>query len=146
MMKVIFNTNILLDTILNRPSREDALRLMLAVSDEKIQGLISANSITDLYYLARKGIGDSAAREAIFDLLSMFDVAPVNGDVCSMALNEPMNDYEDAVLAVCAARAGADYIATGDREFLKSESPVQVKTPAALLQMLGVTEPGSRPE
>ena len=34
-----------------------------------------------------------------------------------MVLNEPMSDYEDAVLAVCAKRAGADYIATRDRKF-----------------------------
>ena len=91
-MKVAFDTNVLLDTILNRPGRENALRLMLAVSEEKIAGVVSANSITDLYYLARKGIGDQAAREAIFDVLSIFDVAPVDGDACSMALNTPMSD------------------------------------------------------
>ena len=135
-MKIVFDTNVLLDTILNRPGRADAIRLMLAVSEEKIAGIVSANSITDLYYLARKGIGDQAAREAIFDVLSMFDVAQVDGDACSMALNEPMRDYEDAVLAVCAAREGADYIATGDQGFLKAESPVPVRTAASLLQMI----------
>ncbi len=81
-MKVAFDTNVLLDTILNRPGREEALRLMLAVSEEKIAGVISANSITDLYYLARTGIGDQAAREAIFDVLYIFYVAPVDCDAC----------------------------------------------------------------
>lgn len=135
-MKVAFDTNVLLDTILNRPGRKDALRLMLAVSEEKIAGVVSANSITDLYYLARKGIGDQAARESVFDVLSIFDVAPVDGDACSIALNTPMGDYEDAVLAVCAAREGADYIATGDQGFLKADSPIPARTPAQLLQMI----------
>lgn len=135
-IKVAFDTNVLLDSILNRPGREDALRLMLAVSEEKALGIISANSITDIYYLARKGVGDQAAREAIFDLLSMFDIAPVDGEVCSMALNEPMSDYEDAVLAVCAAKEGADYIATRDQGFLDAASPVQVKTPASLVRII----------
>ena len=139
-MKVAFDTNVLLDTILNRPGREDALRLMLAVSEEKFVGVVSANSITDMYYLARKGIGDEAAREAIFDVLSMFDVAPVDGDVCSMALNTPMSDYEDAVLSVCAVREGAVYIATGDQGFLKADSPVQVRTPAQLLHLIEASE------
>ena len=139
-MKVAFDTNVLLDTILNRPGREDALRLMLAVSEEKFVGVVSANSITDMYYLARKGIGDEAAREAIFDVLSMFDVAPVDGDVCSMALNTPTSDYEDAVPAVCAVREGADYIATGDQGFLKADSPVQVRTPAQLLHLIEASE------
>lgn len=135
-IKIAFDTNVLLDSILNRPERDDALRLMLAISEEKAVGIISANSITDIYYLARKGVGDQAAREAIFDLLSMFDVAPVDGDVCSMALNEPMSDYEDAVLAVCAAREGADYIATRDKDFLEAASPVQVRTPASLVRII----------
>lgn len=135
-IKVAFDTNVLLDSILNRPGREEALRLMLAVAEEKAIGIISANSITDIYYLARKGIGDQAAREAIFDLLSMFDIAMVDGDVCSMALNAPMSDYEDAVLAVCAAREKADYIATRDQGFLDAKSPVPVKTPAALVRII----------
>ena len=135
-IKIAFDTNVLLDSILNRPERDDALRLMLAISEEKAVGIISANSITDIYYLARKGVGDQAAREAIFDLLSMFDVAPVDGDVCSMALNEPMSDYEDAVLAVCAAREGADYIATRDKGFLEAASPVQVRTPVSLVRII----------
>lgn len=139
-MKVAFDTNVLLDTILNRPGREEALRLMLAASEGKIAGLVSASSITDLYYLARKGIGDQAAREAIFDVLSIFDVALVDGDACSMALNEPLSDYEDAVLAVCAAREGADCIVTGDQGFLKAESPVQVRIPADLLQVIDEVE------
>lgn len=145
-MKVAFDTNVLLDTILNRPGRADALKLMLAVSEDKIAGIVSANSMTDLYYLARKGIGDWAAREAVFDILSMFDVAPVDGDACSMALNTPMSDYEDAVLAVCAAREGADFIATGDQGFLKADSPVQVRTAASLLQMIDAMGPEATPE
>ena len=139
-MRVAFDTNILLDTILNRPGREEALKLMMAVSEEKILGIVSANSITDLYYLARKGIGDQLAREAIFDILSMFDIAPVDGDSCAIALNTPMSDYEDAVLAVCAARARADYIATRDEGLIKADCPVQVRSPKELLHMIDVIE------
>lgn len=135
-MKVAFDTNILLDTVLNRPGREDALRLMLAVSDDRITGIISANSITDLYYLARKGIGDKAAREAIYDILSIFDVASVDDDVCFMALNTPMGDYEDAVLAVSAAGEGADYIVTRDQDFLRADSPVPAISAGEMLSMI----------
>lgn len=135
-LKVVFDTNVLLDSILNRPGRQNALKLIMAVSEEKIMGIITANSITDIYYLARKGIGDRAAREAILDLLSIFDIVPVDGEACSMALNEPMTDYEDAILAVCAAREGADYIATGDQTFLAAPSPVQPVTPSDLLMIL----------
>lgn len=114
-LKIAFDTNILLDTILNRPGRAEAIQLMYAVSEEKIFGIVSANTITDVYYTSKKGIGDAAARNAILDILSIYDVVPVDGETCSVALNEPMADYEDAVLAVCAAREEADYIVTRDR-------------------------------
>lgn len=135
-MKIVFDTNVLLNAILDRPGRAESLELMLAVAEEQITGVVSANSITDLYYLSRKGIGDKAAREAVFDILSMFDVAAVDGDACAMALNTPMSDYEDTVLAVCAARGEADYIATCDQDFLKADSPVPARTPDELLTML----------
>ena len=99
----------------------------------------------DEEYAARKESEEKAekreaAREAIFDVLSVFDVAPVDGDACSMALNTTMSDYEDAVLAVCAAREGADYIATGDKGFAKADSPVQVRTPAEILHLIDAAE------
>lgn len=140
-MRVVFDTNVLLDVIFDRPGKENALKLVKAILDEKISGIISASSITDVYYMAKKGIGDRAAREAIFDLIALFDVAAVDGDVCSMALNIPMNDYEDAVLAVCAAREEADYIVTNDQVFLNADSPICVKSPASLLDMLGGDNP-----
>lgn len=136
-MRVAFDTNVLLDTILNRPGREEALRLMLAVAEEEIEGVVSANSITDMYYLARKGIGDRGAREAVAAILEMFDVAAVDGDVCFMALNTHMSDYEDAVLAVCAANANADCIVTRDEAFISAESsPIPARWPKDVLAML----------
>ncbi|MEY8420587.1 PIN domain-containing protein [Oscillospiraceae bacterium 44-5] len=135
-MKVAFDTNVLLDLILNRPGREDALKLMSAVAEEKVTGIVSANSITDIYYITRKGIGNNKAREAITDILSMFDIARIDGDMCSIALDLPIEDYEDALLAICAALGGADYIATRDQDFLESHSPVPTRTPADLIAMI----------
>ena len=141
-LKIAFDTNVLLDTILNRPGRAEAIQLMYAVSEEKIFGIVSANTITDVYYTSKKGIGDAAARNAILDILSIYDVAPVDGEACSIALNEPIADYEDAVLAVCAAREEADYIVTRDRAFLAAPTPVPAMTPTDLLRMIeGQDEP-----
>lgn len=136
-MKVAFDTNVLLDAILNRPERQEALQLMKAAVDNKIVGVISANSITDMYYLSRKGIGDQNARAAISDLMMLFDVATVDAESCATALITPMSDYEDAVLAVCAARDGADYIATRDVGFINSDrSPVKAMLPKDILAMI----------
>lgn len=119
-MRVAFDTNVLLDAIMARPDAEAATRLLRLVAEEKIEGVITANTITDIYYVARKKIGDKKAREAIFELLSIFDVAGVDGSVCVDALSLPMADYEDAVMAVCADRDGAGCIVTRDDDFVKA--------------------------
>lgn len=117
-MRVAFDTNVVLDAIMVRPDAEATARLLRAVAEEKIEGIITANTITDIYYVARKKIGDKKAREAIFALLSIFNVAAVDGSVCVDALSLPMTDYEEAVMAVCADRNGAGYIATRDVDFV----------------------------
>ena len=136
-MKIAFDTNVLLDAIANRAGYQEAQTLITTVVDQEIQGVIAASSITDIYYIAQKIIGDEDARAAIRNLLTVFDISNVNAKICLSALDAPMKDYEDAVLAVCAAQAGADYIVTRDQAFLKSNSPVPVKTPQEVLDMLG---------
>lgn len=119
-MRVAFDTNVLLDAIMVRPNADAAIRLLQAVAEERIEGVITANTITDIYYVSRKKIGDKNAREAIFELLSIFDVAAVDGSSCVDALSLPMADYEDAVMAACIDKDGAGYIVTRDDDFVKA--------------------------
>lgn len=113
-MKIAFDTNILLDAIVRRKDAQAATTLMLAVAKGKAVGVITANSVTDFYYVARKSIGDEQARAALYDMIAMFEVAPVDGEACSEALGLPMKDFEDAVLVVCSKASGAEYIVTRD--------------------------------
>lgn len=136
-MRIAFDTNVLIDAIASRADYETAQSLIMAVADEKVSGVITANSITDIYYIAKKMVGDENARNAIWNLMTVFDVAPVDGEACATALSVQMNDYEDAVLAVCAAREEADYIVSRDQGFLKaSGSPVAVIEPNDLLDVI----------
>lgn len=133
-MKVAFDTNVLLDAILNRTESESANALIKAVIEDRIVGVLTANTITDIYYIARKGMGESDAREAVFEILSIFEIAPVNAEACLNALELPMSDFEDAVLAACAKEAGADFIATRDNDFIASTgSPVKALCPTEVL-------------
>ncbi|MCD7854120.1 MAG: PIN domain-containing protein [Clostridiales bacterium] len=137
MLKIAFDNNILLDAIANRADYKTAQKLFMAVADEKISGIISANTITDIYYISRKILGDKDARKAILNLLTLFEVAPVDQEACLTALNTPMSDFEDAVLAVCALNSGADYIVTRDKDFIASaESPVEALSPSDILKII----------
>ena len=48
-----------------------------------------------------------------------------------------MNDFEDALIAACAKREGADCIVSRDKDFAASSaSPVAVIAPDALLDLV----------
>ena len=137
-MKIAFDTNVILDALVHRDGWENAEKLMMAVAEERIGGVISANTLTDIYYIVRKRLGDQNTRVAIWNLMSVFDISSVDSHVCLDALSIPMNDYEDAVLAVSVRAEGAEYIVTRDESFLASEaSPVETVTPQMALEFIG---------
>lgn len=137
MMRIAFDTNVLIDAFSKREGTEVAQKLVMEVAEERAIGIVTANSITDLYYIIRKHLGDEATRMAIWNILTVFDIATVDGEACATALNLQMKDFEDAVLAVCAEREGAEYIATRDQELIRCEyCPLEAYLPEDILKML----------
>lgn len=121
MMKVLLDTNVVLDAIAERqPWQDDAQRIVLLAAEEKVEGFITANCLTDIYYIFRKSLSDTDAREALRSLFQVFGVIDLRGADCEAALDLPMADYEDAVATVCASKTGVEYIVTRDEEFLKA--------------------------
>ena len=54
-MKVIFDTNIVIDILKRRePFYENSNKIFVLAVDEKINGIISTSAVTDIYYLTRK--------------------------------------------------------------------------------------------
>ena len=70
-MKVIFDTNVILDEVLARvPFVENAAYLLESVELGKIQGFISATTVTYIHYLVRACLRSQHPR--YFQLKSMF--------------------------------------------------------------------------
>lgn len=137
MMKVVFDTNVILNAVMERPGSDGAQALIQAVLSEKIIGIVTANTITDIHYIVKKRIGEEAARVAVYNTLSIFDIAPVDSETCMAALSLPIKDYEDAVLAVCAQREEADCIATEDVGFMDDPGNlVNTLPPSKILELL----------
>lgn len=135
-MKVLFDTNVLLDVLLDRkPFSAPALRLLAHVESGGMTGYLCATTVTTVHYLATRALGRSAAREEIEKILRLFEVAPVNRLVLEEALYLEIPDYEDAVLAASAHHMGADSIVSRDtRDFKKA--PLPVHSPEGLLHLL----------
>jgi len=126
-MNVLFDSNIILSAILpSNYNHTQAANLLKLANSDLIYGHITASSVTDIYYIARKHLGDGLARIAIQDLLNTFLVIPVNGKDCQNALLSLMKDFEDALVVACADKSQIDYIVTEDRDFL-AETTVNTK-------------------
>lgn len=137
MKKIAFDTNIVLDAICNRKDAAVAQELMMEVAEDRAVGVITANAITDIYYIARKYVGSEPAREAVKNLMTLFDVAAVDADICGEAVYSMMDDFEDAVFAYACEREEVDYIATRDKGLIDSQySPVEAHSPEEVLKLI----------
>ncbi len=125
-MKVLFDTNVILDVLFDRePFVEDASYLLSKVEQSEIIGFVCATTITTIHYLLKKALGASKASIYTESLLSLFVIAPVNRLVLEKAIKSKFNDFEDAVIHEAALHAGAQYIITRNvKDFKKSQLPV----------------------
>ena len=135
-MKVLFDTNILLDVLLDRkPFSEYASYLMSMVERSEINGYVCATTITTIHYLLSKHLDKDLTNKSIHSILALFEIASVNRLVIENAMTSKFNDFEDAVLHESALHAGAEYIVTRDiKDFKKSKIPAY--TPTEFLSML----------
>jgi len=125
-VKVLFDTNVILDHLLGREPYVDAAEKLLSLVDSgAVEGVICATTATTIHYLAAKAVGTKRAADYLKTLLSMFDVACVDRDVLTGALDAGFADYEDAVLHEAALSAGAAAIVTRNgKDFVRSTIPV----------------------
>jgi predicted nucleic acid-binding protein len=134
-MNVLIDTNVVLDAMLSRsPFAEAAQKLFIMAAEEEINGYVTASSITDIYYLLNRHLHDNErCRQEIFKLIKIFGILDVTGSDCEKALELPMADYEDALLAACARRGKMECIITRNvKDF--GGSPVRAVLPDDFLK------------
>ncbi|MCI5223331.1 MAG: PIN domain-containing protein [Candidatus Electrothrix sp. AR4] len=125
-MKVLFDTNVILDVLLDRePFAMDAAMLMAKVERIEIIGFICATTVTSIPYLACKTLGPKAAFRHIQSLLTLFSIAPVNRLVLENACATSFSDFEGAIIHEAAIHAGAQHLVTRNiSDFKKASLPV----------------------
>ncbi|MBI4356519.1 MAG: PIN domain-containing protein [Gammaproteobacteria bacterium] len=138
-MKILFDTNIILDVLLDRePFSEPAAKLFSLVEMGRMNGYVSASSITTIHYLATKVIGTKKAHQAIEKILELLEVSPINRTVLATALSTKMTDYEDAVIYQAAAHAGCQAIVSRNRKDFKS-TKIPVYSSLELIKIIELT-------
>lgn len=125
-MNVIVDTCVIIDALQNRePFSEDAIKLCLAVANQKIDAFVPAKSVADIYYILHRSLhSDALTRDALKKLFRSFNILDTTAFDCQNALTSPMSDFEDAMLAETAYRNNVDFIVTRNlKDYVKSKVP-----------------------
>ena len=133
-MKVLIDTNIILDVLCKRPDfYKDSAKVFKLCEVKRISGVISALSIPNIMYILRKELDSEKTKEILDNLSLIFSIADLKADDLKKAADMQFKDYEDAVQSACAARIKANYIITRNiRDFAMSK--VAAIKPTELLE------------
>jgi predicted nucleic acid-binding protein len=135
-VKILFDTNVILDVMLLRNPFYKAATLLLAeVEDKNLEGYICSTTATIIFYLVSKVKGSSEATQLLKALLQIFNVSQVDKITLETAINSDFSDYEDSVLHESAIRAGVNGIVTRNRkDFINSK--ITIYDPEELLKII----------
>ncbi len=135
-LQVLVDTNVALDQLLPRdPWHTLAQPFWQARDAGQLVASLSTTTVTDIYYIARRQVGNDTARRVIERCLREFGLIVVNRAILEHALAMLGDDFEDNVQIACAQAAGLDLIVTRDVAGFR-HSPIPVIEPAAIVGYL----------
>ena len=132
-MRLMFDTNVIVDILLKRePHYADSYLAVLNCIENGDWCSFPVSATADIYYLIKDL---DQPKEQMRYLGNVFnEISDVLGRDYEEALNSPMKDFENALIATVARRQRADYIITRNtRDYIMS--PVQAITPADFNRM-----------
>ena len=140
-MNALIDTCIIIDALQSRePFSKDAETIFLSVANRRCAGFLTANSVTDIYFLMHKALHSAAeTRKALGILFSLFEIIDTCGIDCRKALTSGVSDYEDAVMIETAARAEIDCIVTRNLKDYAG-APMPVYSPTQFIELLYADE------
>src|SRR5450759_4284684 len=95
-MRILLDTNIVLDVLLNRePFVHDSRRLWQAADQGAFDACIASFSLPTIHYVCQRHAGRAAADSAVDVCLEAFEVCPLYGECVVAARRIPGQDLED---------------------------------------------------
>ena len=135
-MKVLIDTNIILDVLCNREEFvEHSLKIFKLCEVKKIEGYISALSIPNIVYIMRKQLDSKKVKEILEKLSLIFEIIDLKADDLKRASSFDFKDYEDAIQSAQASRIKANYIITRNVKDYISSKVTAIK-PSELIERI----------
>jgi predicted nucleic acid-binding protein len=132
-MRVLLDTNILLDVLLKRlPWEAEALAIWQASEESRLMASVTSLSVANMFYVARRHAGQEKAIRAVHQCLQVFNILPVDRGTLQAGLVLPSKDFEDNLQIVAAVEAGLDAVVTRNPSDFAA-CPLPVLTPQELV-------------
>jgi predicted nucleic acid-binding protein len=133
MKRVLLDTNVILDIALMRePHYASAVAIFERIDAKRLEASMTASSVTDIYYIAKKEKGHADAIGFVRGLIRVIHVLGVDREIIEMALDSEMKDFEDAVQASAASVQGISMVITRNTDDFAT-SGLDVLTPKEFL-------------
>jgi len=134
-VKVLLDTNVVLDVLLERePFYKTAVTLLTTANNANIDFVVTASTVSDLYYITRKGRGHLIAKAMLKRLFRFVDIALVDKTIIWQALESELPDFEDAIQIGSAKAAGIFTIITRNPSDFQDPA-ITIYTPEGFLKL-----------
>ena len=135
-MKILLDTDVLIDLALDRRPHAEAAGLLLdLLQKRRAAGFLAWHSASNFHYLVAPKRGKAASRDFLLELAQFIEVAPTTTESLRQAGRLEMPDFEDAMQVAAGIACGADVIATRNvRDY--AGSPIKPSRPSALIESL----------
>jgi predicted nucleic acid-binding protein len=135
-MRVLLDTNVVLDFVLLRPLFfDEADAMFLKLRNSEFEAFVSPITPINVFYTTRKEIDKATAFSAVEELLNLVQIAQSNIKIFQDALLIDFSDYEDAVQHESAVAENLDAIVTRNQKDFKN-SKIKVYSPGEFLHVL----------
>ena len=132
-MKMVIDTNIVLDVLLEREEFcEKSEQILEKCASKEIEGYITASTATDIFYIINKALKDKdEAYKAMDNIVKILGVLTVTDKDIIEALEIKHKDFEDCLLSICAKNNNCDGIITrNEKDFIGLN--IQIYTPSSI--------------
>ena len=98
MTRILIDTDVILDFFFDRqPFAENASKIFSLCESKKITGFVTPVIISNVYYLLRQSAKHEKVIEKLKLLVSITEIAVMDKEVVTQALNSDFKDFEDAL-------------------------------------------------
>lgn len=124
-MRILLDTNVLIDLYTQRPPESDIAQKLLIMKEFGDAELwASAKSFTDIFYVLHKTYSSDYIQRAFEESFQWLEICSVDNADIRRATSSRWSDFEDCLVSVCAEKIKADFLLTRDEKgFIESRIP-----------------------